>query len=99
MHSDGFDLLTISLARGGGLHLLERLAASERERRSREPGRWPSEAAVRELEGRERRRRAARRRFGIMALHMGRLLGALGQRLSSYGLRRAAPGGRLQGCG
>ena|SRR5690554_3285290 len=98
MHSDGFDLLTISLARAGGLPLyplVDRMTDYERQRRLRELGPTPTQAAIRET---ERRQRNASRR--LLARITGRLLRTIGERLSRYGSRLSGPAsGQLQGCG
>lgn len=94
MHGDGFDILTLSLARAGGLPLhIDRLSEYEREQRRRTLGGTPSEAAVRETERRMRRGRPLTRATG-------RLLAGIGRRLSSYGARLAGPAlPQVHGCG
>ncbi|SMF17131.1 hypothetical protein SAMN06265365_103146 [Tistlia consotensis] len=94
MHSDGFDLLTLSLARAGGLPLhIEQLARYDRERRAMREHRTPSDAAAREAA----RQMSLRRPVARAA---GRVIAGLGQRLARYGARLSGPtAAQPHGCG
>lgn len=108
MHSDGFDLLTVSMARAGALPLLiERAIEQERTRRLQENGDWPSEQAIRELERQARQASRRKRLAGRLLRGGGQLLAAVGAWRVRHGkLARAGVGAaatatapRLQGCG